>query len=256
MWHDKFLRLRQYHEYLWPISPKTSVGQRIHQRFLLGNCSVLLGNEPWMTKLRAIKWRVCASVLHALRGGKIIKRLYSEEVNFFWKKLLFLLVDELDYLSKCGVGDMQAFVGTDFQGPPLRLLFGNDKPESLQTKRLCLPLSWSVKGQPLLRTWGNVEAWILWPPDVKTWLIWKDPDAGKDWRQGKKGTTEDEIDGWHHWLNGHELGKLRELVVDREAWRAAVHGGHKESDTTEWLNWTVCLRDVRVPQLKSNLPFT
>lgn len=158
MWHDKFLRLHQYHEYLWPISPKTSVGhgQRIHQRFLLGNCSVLLGNEPWMTKLRAIKWRVCASVLHALRGGKIIKRLYSEEVNFFWKKLLFLLVDELDYLSKCGVGDMQAFVGTDFQGPPLRLLFGNDKPESLQTKRLCLPLSWSVKGQPLLRSWGNV----------------------------------------------------------------------------------------------------
>ena len=143
MWHDRFLRLRQYHEYLWPISPKTSVGQRIHQRFLLGNCSVLLGNEPWMTKLRAIKWRVCASVLHALRDGKLTKRLYSEEVNFFWKKLLFLLVDELDYLSKCGVGDMQAFVGTDFQGPPLRLLFGNGKPESLQTKRLWC---WEVLG--------------------------------------------------------------------------------------------------------------
>ena len=47
---------------------------------------------------------------------------------------------------------------------------------------------------------------LLWPPDVKNWLIWKDPDAGKDWRQEKKGKTEDEMFGWHHWLNGHEFG--------------------------------------------------
>ena len=52
------------------------------------------------------------------------------------------------------------------------------------------------------RTDAEVEAPILWPPDVKNWLIWKDPDAGKDWRQEEKGTTQDEIDGWHHWLNG------------------------------------------------------
>ena len=51
----------------------------------------------------------------------------------------------------------------------------------------------------------DAEALILWLPDVKNWLIGKDPDAGKDWRQEEKGTTEDEIVGWHHWLNGHEF---------------------------------------------------
>ena len=54
----------------------------------------------------------------------------------------------------------------------------------------------------------NVEAKtpVPWPPDVKSWLIWKDPVAGKDWEQEEKGTTEDEKVGWHHWLNGHEFG--------------------------------------------------
>ena len=55
------------------------------------------------------------------------------------------------------------------------------------------------------RTDVETETLILWLPDVKSWLIWKDPDAGKDWRQKKKGTTEDEKVGWHHWLNGHEF---------------------------------------------------
>ena len=53
------------------------------------------------------------------------------------------------------------------------------------------------------RTDVEVETLILWPPAVKSWLIWKDPDPGKDWGQGEKGTTEDEMVGWHHWLNGH-----------------------------------------------------
>ena len=55
------------------------------------------------------------------------------------------------------------------------------------------------------RTDAEAEIPILWPPDVKSWLIWKDPDAGKDWRQEENGTTEDEMVGWHHWLNGHEF---------------------------------------------------
>ena len=55
------------------------------------------------------------------------------------------------------------------------------------------------------RTDVKAETSILWPPDAKSWLIWKDPDAGKDWRQ-EKGTTEDEMVGWHHRLNGHEFG--------------------------------------------------
>ena len=56
------------------------------------------------------------------------------------------------------------------------------------------------------RTDVEAETPILWPPDVKNWLIWKDPDDGKDWGQVEKGTTEDEMVGWHHWLNGHEFG--------------------------------------------------
>ena len=55
-------------------------------------------------------------------------------------------------------------------------------------------------------------------------LIGKDPDSGRDWGQGEKGTTEDETVGWHHRLNGHEFEDLQELVMDREAWHAAVHG--------------------------------
>ena len=61
--------------------------------------------------------------------------------------------------------------------------------------------SWVFTG----RTNAEAEAPILWPPDVKNWLIWKDPDAGKDWGQEEKGTTEDEMVGWHHQLNGHEF---------------------------------------------------
>ena len=57
----------------------------------------------------------------------------------------------------------------------------------------------------IVRTGAEVETLILWPPDAKNWLIWKDPDAGKYWRQEKKGTTEDEMVGWHHRLNGHEF---------------------------------------------------
>ena len=55
------------------------------------------------------------------------------------------------------------------------------------------------------RTDAEAEALILWPPDAKSWLIWKDPDAGKDWTREENGTTEDEIVGWHHRLNGHEF---------------------------------------------------
>ena len=57
----------------------------------------------------------------------------------------------------------------------------------------------------------DAETPILWPPDAKSWLIWKDPDAGKDWGQEEKGMTEDEMVGWHHWLNGHVFGQTPEV---------------------------------------------
>ena len=63
-----------------------------------------------------------------------------------------------------------------------------------------------------------------WLSDVKSWLIWKDPDAGKDWRWKETGMTGDEMVGWHHWLMDMSLNKLREMVKDREAWLAVVHG--------------------------------
>jgi len=70
----------------------------------------------------------------------------------------------------------------------------------------------------------DAEAPILWSPDARCQLIGKDPDAGKDRRQEEKGTTEDEMVGWHHRLQGHEFEKALGDVKDREAWRAAVHG--------------------------------
>ena len=82
----------------------------------------------------------------------------------------------------------------------------------------------------------DAETPILQPPNAKNWLIWKDPDAGKDWRQEEKGTTEDEMVGWHHQLNGRELSRIQELVINREAWHAAVHGVTKS--WTQLMNWT------------------
>ena len=87
------------------------------------------------------------------------------------------------------------------------------------------------------RTDAEAEAPILWPPDEKSWLMGKDPNAGKDWWGRRRGQTEDESVGWHHWLDGMSLSKLQESVMNREAWCAAVHWVEK-SDTIERLNWT------------------
>ena len=95
------------------------------------------------------------------------------------------------------------------------------------------------------RTDAEAEAPILWPPDVKNWLIGKDPYAGKDWRREEKGSTEEEMVGWHHWLNGHEFEQT--LGDGEEQGNLACYSpwGCKELDMTKWLynrnsiNWQV-----------------
>ena len=87
------------------------------------------------------------------------------------------------------------------------------------------------------RTDAEAETPILWPPDVKNWLIGKDPDTGKDWRQEKRGTIEDEMVGWHHWLNGHEFEKAPGSGDGQESLACCSPWGCKGSDTTERLNW-------------------
>ena len=88
------------------------------------------------------------------------------------------------------------------------------------------------------RTDFEAETPILWPPDAKSWLFGKDPDAGKEWGQEEKGMTEDEMVEWHHWLSGHEF-QWTPGVGDGQGSPACFGSwGHKESDTTERLNWT------------------
>ena len=88
------------------------------------------------------------------------------------------------------------------------------------------------------RTDVEAETPILWPPDAKSWLIGKDSAAGKDWGQEEKGMTEDEMDGWHHWLDGHGSGWTPGVGDGQEGLLCCGSWGHKESDMTNRLNLT------------------
>ena len=88
------------------------------------------------------------------------------------------------------------------------------------------------------RTDVEAETPSLWPPDAKSWLIWKDPNAVKDWEQEEKGMTEDEMVRWHHRLNGPEFSWIPGLGDGQGCLACCSSWGHKESDTTEQLNWT------------------
>ena len=105
------------------------------------------------------------------------------------------------------------------------------------------------------RTDDEAEAWILWPLDAKTWLIRKDLDAGKDWRQEEKGTTEDEMVGWHPWLDGHEFEQALEVAGGQGSLACCSPWGHKESDMTEQLNWTEQATAPPSPSFPPRWPF-
>ena len=85
------------------------------------------------------------------------------------------------------------------------------------------------------RTDAEAEISILWPPDVKNWLLGKDPDAGKDWRQKEMGTTEDEMVRWHHWLNRLEFEQAPGARDGPGSLACRSPWDHKESDMTEWI---------------------
>ena len=110
---------------------------------------------------------------------------------------------------------------------------GEDSWESLDCKEI-KPVnpkgnqSWIFIG----RTDAEAETPVLWPPDVKNWLIGKDPDAGKDWRQEEKGTTEDEMAGWHHWLDGCESERTLGDSEGQGSLACDSPRGHKELDGT------------------------
>ena len=86
------------------------------------------------------------------------------------------------------------------------------------------------------RTDAEAETPILWPPDAKNWLIGKDPDAGKDWRLEEKGTTENEMVGWHHHPDVHDSEQVPGVGDEQGPWRAAVHGVTKS--WTQLSDWT------------------
>ena len=96
-------------------------------------------------------------------------------------------------------------------------------------------------GWSLVETNVEAETPKFWPPDAKSWLIWKDPDAGKDWGQEDKSMTEDEMVGWHHWLNGHGFGWALVVGDGQGGWRVAIHG--VATSQTRLSDWTELMFD-------------
>ena len=105
------------------------------------------------------------------------------------------------------------------------------------------------------RTNADAEAPILWPPDAKNWLIRKDSDAEEDWRQEEKGMTEDEMVGWHHRLDGNDFTQAPGVGDGQGSLGCCSPWGHKESDTTEQLNWLTEKSKPRLPLPKCLLVY-
>ena len=122
-------------------------------------------------------------------------------------------------LLNCGVGE-DSWESLGLQGDPTSPSKGNQ--------------SWVLIG----RNDAKAETPIVWPPHVKSWLIGKDSDAGRDWGQEEKGTTEDEMVGWLHRLDGHEFGWTLGVGDVQGGLACCDSWGRKELDTNEELNWT------------------
>ena len=97
---------------------------------------------------------------------------------------------------------------------------------------------------------AKAETPVVWLPHAKSWLIGKDSDAGMDWGQEEKGKTEDEMAGWHHWLNGRESEWTPGIVDGQWGLVFCDSWGRKESDTTEWLIWSDCYQTILSPKVE------
>ena len=129
-------------------------------------------------------------------------------------------------LLNCGVGE-DSSESLGLQGDPLDC-------KEIQPVHSEGEQPWDFFG----RNDAKAETPVLWPPHAKSWLIGKNSGAGRDWGQEEKGTREDEMAGWHHWLDGHG-SEWTPGVGDGQGGLACCDSwGRKESDTTEWLNWT------------------
>ena len=166
--------------------------------------SAWTSESSWFMYCRSLAWRILSITLLACEMSA-----YMDARVGLWRKPS---AKEL-MLLKCGVGeDSWKSLGLHYEG---------DQP-------------WDFFG----RNDAKAETLVLWPPPVKSWLIGKDSDAGRDWGQEEKRTTKDEMAGWHHRLNGRE-SEWTPGVGDGPGGLACCNSwGRKESDTTQWLNWT------------------
>ena len=155
-----------------------------------------------LTKARLVKAMVFPVVMYGCESWTIKKAACRESM-----------------LLNCGVGE-ESWESLGLQGDPVH-------PKVNQ--------SWIFIG----RTDAEAETPILWPPDVKNWPTGKDLDAGKDWRQEEKGMTEDEMVGWHYWLNGHEFEQTLGSGDGQGSLACCSPWGRKESDRTDRLNWLI-----------------
>ena len=166
------------------------------------NLDSILKNITLPTKVHLAKAVVFPVVMKDVRVG-------------LWRKLS---TEELMLLN-CGVGE-DSWESLGLQGDPTSPFWSR-----------------SVLGV-LRKNDAKAETPVLWPPHAKSWLIGRDCDGGRNWRQEKKGMTEDEMAGWHHWLDGHEFEWTLEVGDGQGGLVCCDSWSHKESDTTERLNWT------------------
>ena len=160
--------------------------------------------------------------VYVLKGGKLI---HSNILILLFLEFLFNIT-KFHYWNLCNYSSYEVMLEKTLENPLDCKEIQAVHPKGDQ--------SWVFIG----RTDAKAETPILWPLHAKSWLIGKDSDAGRDWGQEEKGTTEDEMAGWHHWLNGHEFEWTPGIGDGQGGLECCDSWGHKESDRTERLNWT------------------